>query len=65
MKIAVIGGGSWGTALAHQFTSKASAVHLLVRHAAVADFINTNHENPRYVRNLPLHPNLYATCDMG
>lgn len=65
MKIAVMGGGSWGTALAHQFASNVDKVHLLVRQAAVADFINTNHENPRYVRNLALHPNLYATCDMG
>ncbi|MFI3271511.1 MAG: NAD(P)H-dependent glycerol-3-phosphate dehydrogenase [Pseudomonadota bacterium] len=65
MKIAVIGGGSWGTALAHQFASKVDTVHLLVRQAAVADFINTNHENPRYLRNLPLHRKLHATCDMA
>lgn len=65
MKITVIGGGSWGTALAHQFASKIKNVHLLVRQSAVADFINTNHENPRYVRGLALHQNLYATCDMS
>ncbi len=65
MKLAVIGGGSWGTALAHQFASKIQTVQLVVRQANVADFINTNHENPRYVRGLALHPNLYATANIA
>lgn len=64
MKIAVIGGGSWGTALAHQFTNKTRTVHLLVRQKAVADFINRNHENPSYLKGLPLHQRLYATYRM-
>lgn len=64
MKIAVIGGGSWGTALAHQFANKAHTVHLLVRQKAVADYINTKHENPHYLKGLALHHELYATCHM-
>ena len=45
--IAVLGGGSWGTALAHLLAHAGHSVALLVRDAAQAAHINAHHENPR------------------
>ena len=45
--IAVLGGGSWGTALAHILAHAAHSVALLVRDAAQAANINAHHENAR------------------
>ena len=63
MKIAVIGGGSWGTALAQLLAGKGYDVPLLVRSAEQAEAINTTHENAKYLPNLRLHDNLVATTD--
>lgn len=63
MQIAVIGGGSWGTALAHLLAEKDYTVRLLVRDAEQARAINSEHRNPRYLADLALHPGVYATLD--
>lgn len=63
MKIAVIGGGSWGTALAHVLAGKGYVVQLLVRDATVAETITVNKKNPRYLEGLELNASLTATCD--
>ena len=47
-KISVIGGGSWGTALAALLGGKGYEVALLVRDEELACAINTQHENSRY-----------------
>ena len=60
--IAVLGGGSWGTALAHLLAHAGHSVALLVRDAAQAAHINAHHENPRYLRGVPLHPGIRAVA---
>ena len=52
--VAVLGAGSWGTALAALLARQGHAVTLWGRDAAVAEAINTRHENPRYLPGLAL-----------
>lgn len=61
MRIAVIGGGSWGTALASHLAGLGHETALLVRKKAVADDINDNNRNSLYLSDLLLHPALRAT----
>lgn len=63
MRIAVLGGGSWGTALAHAFAGKSHDVVMLVRGEAAAREISEAHTNERYLPNCALHPALRATTD--
>jgi glycerol-3-phosphate dehydrogenase (NAD(P)+) len=64
MTTAVIGGGSWGTALASVLAYK-GPVRLWARSAAVAEGINTLHRNPRYQSDLDLPKNIVATTSMA
>ena len=43
--VAVIGGGSWGTTVAHLAAHNVETV-LWARHAETVDAINTHHQNP-------------------
>ena len=61
--ITVAGGGSWGTALAHHCATLGMDVSLWLRDAAVAEVINAQHENPRYLRGCSLHAGVRATTD--
>lgn len=56
--VAVLGGGSWGTALAHLLACAGHRVTLILRDEALARQIETTHENPRYLPGLPLHPSI-------
>ena len=59
-KITVIGGGSWGTALASLLAGKGYQVALLVRNQELACAINNQHENVRYLPGLKLPVNISA-----
>ena len=59
-KITVIGGGSWGTALASLLAGKGYQVALLVRNHELACAINNQHENVRYLPGLKLPVNISA-----
>lgn len=63
MKIAVIGGGSWGTALANTWATAGHDVVLLTRRCECANEINIKHSNTRYLPNVCLHERLCATID--
>ena len=63
--VAVLGAGSWGTALAALLARQGHAVTLWGRDAAVAEAINTRHENPRYLPGLALPDALVATTDLA
>ncbi|MCC8194737.1 MAG: NAD(P)-dependent glycerol-3-phosphate dehydrogenase [Deltaproteobacteria bacterium] len=65
MQIAVLGGGSWGTALAHTAALKGHSVTVLVRGDAVAREIRVNHTNEKYLPGCPVHPAVNATADAG
>lgn len=64
MKIAVLGGGSWGTALAIHLVRAGHDARLWLRDAATARQINTSHTHPRYLRDLVLPETLRATTDL-
>jgi glycerol-3-phosphate dehydrogenase (NAD(P)+) len=52
--IGVIGGGSWGTALALTAARAGRAVRLWARDDAVVEAIDMRHENPRYLPGIRL-----------
>ena len=49
MKIAVIGAGSWGTALAQLLACNGNEVGLWARKPEVVEAVNASHANPRYL----------------
>ena len=59
-KIAVLGGGSWGTTTASVISRQCDAV-LWARDAQIVDEINQHHINTRYLAGATLHPKLTAT----
>ena len=62
-KIAIIGGGSWGTTVA-SLVSRNANVMLWARDAATVDEINNEHRNSRYLGDAALHPTLRASSDI-
>lgn len=63
MKLAIIGGGSWGTALAHIWSLKGHESIILSRREEFIDEMNEKHTNTRYLPGLILHQKLTATID--
>lgn len=64
-KVAVIGGGSWGTAVANVFADAGNPTTLWSRDPLVADQMNRNHTNEKYLKGLSLNPELKATSDLA
>jgi glycerol-3-phosphate dehydrogenase (NAD(P)+) len=64
IKVAVIGGGSWGTTVAHLAAHNAPT-ELWCRSESVAAAVNTDHCNPDYLAGFDLHPDLVADCDLA
>ncbi len=54
MKVVIIGGGSWGTALAKVLAEKGHKVSLLVRRKEVEEAITRERENPFYLPGIKL-----------
>jgi glycerol-3-phosphate dehydrogenase (NAD(P)+) len=65
MKAAVIGGGSWGTALASVLGNNGHDVTVWCHDAEVARDITERHENGKYLRGLPLPATLRGSTDLG
>lgn len=65
MRTAVIGAGSWGTALAWVLAGNGHEVRLWAHSAEVADAINATHRNPRYLSDAQLPQLITATSDYG
>lgn len=63
-RLAVAGGGSWGTALAHVLAGKGHEVHLVLRDAAVAEAVAARRENPRYLPGRKLHAGIRAALTL-
>ncbi len=63
MKIAVIGGGSWGTTLADMLAKKGLTTRLWVREQKVMNEIRNRHENPGYLPGCALAPNIDVSTD--
>src|SRR5207302_595558 len=66
-KVAVVGGGAWGTALADMLTRKGelAAVTLWAREPEVVESVNREHVNTMFLPGAPLAPTLAAQGDVG
>jgi glycerol-3-phosphate dehydrogenase (NAD(P)+) len=62
---AVVGGGSWGTALARLLAANGREVRLWVRDPILARTIESRRENPRYLPGAQLDDRIRATADLG
>lgn len=62
MKIAVIGAGSWGTAISGVAAGKAEDVVLWSHDEPVPPSVNERHVNPLYLTDYELPANVRATC---
>lgn len=63
-RVAVVGAGSWGTALANLLAAKGEEVVLWSYEADVAAWIDGEHRNPRYLDGIALAPSLRATTSL-
>ncbi len=64
MRAAILGGGSWGTALASHVAGVGHEAVLWLRDAEVARSIEQRHESPVYLPGVALPPSLAATTDL-
>ena len=65
MKIAVIGGGAWGTALADLLARKGEQVTLWAREPEVVEGVNQSHVNEMFLPGASLAPALHAESDIA
>ncbi|MFV0317659.1 MAG: NAD(P)H-dependent glycerol-3-phosphate dehydrogenase [Microthrixaceae bacterium] len=63
IRVAVIGGGSWGTTVAHLAAHHTPTV-LWARRGDLAEEVNEHHTNDRYLPGYKLHDDLWATDDL-
>jgi|TARA_B110001454_G_scaffold27921_1_gene27278 glycerol-3-phosphate dehydrogenase (NAD(P)+) len=64
IQAAVIGGGSFGTAIASILATNGITTRQWMRNEDVAQSINQHHENPQYLPEVVLHSSLEATTDL-
>jgi glycerol-3-phosphate dehydrogenase (NAD(P)+) len=64
-RLAVIGGGAWGTALALVAHRAGSTATIWARDPEIAAAIGARHENPVYLPGVPLAPAIAATADLA
>lgn len=65
MKIAVLGAGSWGTAIAALLAKKQIDVILWARDSDLAKELQKSHHNPRYISDVLLPESICATGDIA
>jgi glycerol-3-phosphate dehydrogenase (NAD(P)+) len=64
-RVAILGGGSFGTALANIVADNGHNAFLWLRNKTDAEEINQHHVNGRYLPDYPLNPALKATTDLA
>jgi glycerol-3-phosphate dehydrogenase (NAD(P)+) len=64
-RLAIIGGGAWGTALAMVARRAGSLPKLWARDPGVVATINQRHQNPLFLPGVVLDPAITATTDMA
>jgi len=65
IKIAVIGGGSWGTAISALLARKGYSVNLWVREKGLAETIKLTRTNTRYLPEIVIPANVLPTSDLS
>ncbi len=65
MPVAVVGGGSWGTALARHLAVNGCSVTLWVREPEAAEAVNATHENSLFLPGFHLPESVLATTDLA
>ena len=65
MKLGVIGGGAWGTALAQVASAGNRETLLWALEPEVVEAVNGAHENPVFLPGIPLNEAIRATSDLG
>ena len=65
MVVAVVGAGSWGTALAQVLACNGHDVRLWARRDVVAQGINNAHRNPDYLKDALLSDRIWATSSVA
>jgi len=63
-RASVLGGGSWGTALAHLMALAGADVRLWMRNDERVREINEEHRNSRYLKDKQIHERVIATADL-
>jgi glycerol-3-phosphate dehydrogenase (NAD(P)+) len=64
-RLAIIGGGAWGTALAVVARRAGSSAQVWARDPDVVAAINARHENPAFLPEIALDPAIAATSDLA
>ena len=64
-RLAVIGGGAWGTALAQVVAAGGRGTLLWAREPEVVEAVNSRHENIVFLPGQQLDPAIRATSDLG
>jgi len=65
MKLGIIGGGAWGTALAQVASAGDRETLLWALEPEVVEAINSGHENRAFLAGVPLNPAIRATSDIS
>ena len=65
MKLGVIGGGAWGTALAQVAASGGQSTLLWAREPEVVQSVNLSHENKIFLPDIALSKEVVATSDLN
>lgn len=64
-RIAILGAGSWGTALAALLAANGHAIRLWARENALIATLRTARENERYLPGFPLPEQVFPTADIA
>lgn len=64
-RVAILGGGSFGTAIANIIADKGHDVCLWMRNPERVEEVNQQHTNSAYLPDIPLHPGLKANSDLA
>lgn len=62
--IAVLGGGSFGTAIANLLAENGQQVLQWMRDPEQAEAMRSNRENPRYLKGIKIHPGVQPVTDL-
>src|SRR5438270_13645471 len=64
MRVCVVGGGSFGTAMAQLLAGKGYDTRMWMREPEACKALNEKRENTKYLPGFPLAPTLMATSDL-